>query len=409
MASDKRIPGLIEEQPLLVYPSLAARAGVNKAIILQQLHFLLMITEKTGNKQQAINGSWWVYNTYEDWKENYFPWLAVSTIKRLFISLEKEGVIISMNNPHAPTDQTKWYTLDRETFDVWKDTPYRNDTGISDGPVSKRDGGAYQKETGPVSKSSDDLYTENTAEITESETTENTTAAIVSSEPAREGEPPTPPAAAAVAEIIHSDFFETALKGFSLDGPLAAQLRARSELDGLALMLQATKGAKTSAPGLLMSLLRAEVSPNAESLCLAPLALELETLNWSELEQTARHREFEEAQAATWAIYQDKEATEPNAGESVGAVEDEPVDRNVEQARRVWSIAKGQLSIQLNRTTYDAWVARVEAQSYADNVLTLHAPNAYARDFLVKRMLDTLEHNARVAVGLDDLRVEVVA
>lgn len=159
MTTPNTVPGLLSEPPVLVYPSLAAHCGINKAVIVQQLHFLIHITRKARNRHNYWDERWWVYNTYQDWMDDFFPWLGKSTIKRLFLELEDEGVVLSRPNPHNKSDQTKWYTIDYSRWTVWfpqKDdpnTPYQNETGSPDDP--------YQNETGPVSKRADG-YSETT-------------------------------------------------------------------------------------------------------------------------------------------------------------------------------------------------------------------------------------------------------
>ena len=106
------IPGLMDEPPISVYPSLAVHFNnVNKAIVLQQLHFLLGITQKAKSKYNEIDGEWWVYNTYKEWQQEHFPWLSVSTMKRLLVELEADGIIKSRQSVKHKSDRRKWYTI----------------------------------------------------------------------------------------------------------------------------------------------------------------------------------------------------------------------------------------------------------------------------------------------------------
>jgi hypothetical protein len=109
---------LIDEPPMLVYPTLAKALGINQAVMLQQLHFLLNITEKAKNKYNFVAGRWWVYNSYEEWKRDYFPWLASVTIKGLFVGLEEEGFVLSIQSVKSPLDRRKWYTIDYENYEL---------------------------------------------------------------------------------------------------------------------------------------------------------------------------------------------------------------------------------------------------------------------------------------------------
>lgn len=96
---------LIDEPPLQVLPSLASAIGLNEAIVLQQIHYLL----RGFGKER--DGRLWVYNTYEQWQE-YFPFWSVSTIRRTLNKLEGDGLIEAGNYNQLGFDNTKWYAID---------------------------------------------------------------------------------------------------------------------------------------------------------------------------------------------------------------------------------------------------------------------------------------------------------
>lgn len=98
---------LFSKHPLLVDQDLATVIGLNEAIVLQQLNYWLH--SKSAKK---INDKWWVYNTYENWKKQNFPFWSVATIRRAFSSLEKKEVVVSANFNRAGFDKTKWYSID---------------------------------------------------------------------------------------------------------------------------------------------------------------------------------------------------------------------------------------------------------------------------------------------------------
>lgn len=117
MSERKAIPHLLDEPPISVYPSLAKALGnVNKAIILQQVHFLLNAARLSNNKYVEIDGKWWVYNSYKQWKDSHFTWLAEVTIKGLFGMLEHDGLIISRQGVKDAFDRKKWYTIDYDRY-----------------------------------------------------------------------------------------------------------------------------------------------------------------------------------------------------------------------------------------------------------------------------------------------------
>lgn len=97
---------LVNEPPIPLYPSLAvALDGAERALILQQLNYWLTRSEN------YRDGRYWVYNTYEEWRAQ-FPWMSVSTIRRVLAYLEERGLIITGNYNRQKTDRTKWYTVD---------------------------------------------------------------------------------------------------------------------------------------------------------------------------------------------------------------------------------------------------------------------------------------------------------
>lgn len=101
---------LINEPPLQVLPSLAVAVGLNEAIVLQQLHYWL---EKSTH---IHDGRRWVYNTTAEWQEN-FPFWSEPTIRRVFASLKKKGVVLTGNYNRAGFDRTLWYSIDYEKLE----------------------------------------------------------------------------------------------------------------------------------------------------------------------------------------------------------------------------------------------------------------------------------------------------
>ncbi|MGD1152874.1 MAG: hypothetical protein ABR911_08395 [Syntrophales bacterium] len=100
---------LLDESPLIIQPSLAARIGLEAAVVLQQIHYLLRIKQQ--QNRHIIDGRPWIYNSYPGWKTRYFPFFSLKTIQRIFNSLEKTGVITSQNFNSSKMDKTKWYSI----------------------------------------------------------------------------------------------------------------------------------------------------------------------------------------------------------------------------------------------------------------------------------------------------------
>lgn len=103
--SDKS-SALIHQQPIIFTPDLARMIGVNSAIVIQHLEFLLKVP-KNG---KDIEGMKWIYNTYEDWQADHFPFWSKTTIKRIFWQLEQAGFVSSCQ-PDGRQSRQKYYRI----------------------------------------------------------------------------------------------------------------------------------------------------------------------------------------------------------------------------------------------------------------------------------------------------------
>lgn len=114
---------LLNERPLIVLPSLAAMLNsLDEAVILQQIHYWI---EKRQNYRE---GRYWVYNSMENWMQQ-FPWIkSRTTLTRYFNNLEKKGLLITGNYNKAGFDKTKWYTIDYSTLSDFEQRLYRTCT-----------------------------------------------------------------------------------------------------------------------------------------------------------------------------------------------------------------------------------------------------------------------------------------
>jgi len=104
---------LINEQPLLILPTLAAIIGLNEAIILQQVHYWL----SPSINKNIRDGRHWVYNTYAQWAEQ-FPFLSDRTVRRAIESLEKQNLLSSANHNASAINKTKWYTINYDALEA---------------------------------------------------------------------------------------------------------------------------------------------------------------------------------------------------------------------------------------------------------------------------------------------------
>lgn len=96
-------------------PKLATLIGLNESIVLQQVHYWLKSKEQ--RKQDYIDGRYWVYNTYEQWQEQ-FPFWSIRTLKRIFTTLENSGLLLSANHNKIGFDKTKWYSINYDALNA---------------------------------------------------------------------------------------------------------------------------------------------------------------------------------------------------------------------------------------------------------------------------------------------------
>lgn len=114
---------LIDDQPLQVLPSLAESIGLNESLVLQQIHWLLSRSKK------KISGKYWVFNTYEEWRDKHFRFFSLSTVRRTIKNLEDLGLITSTTEFNKmKVDKTKWYTINYEKLDGLKIATDKNDS-----------------------------------------------------------------------------------------------------------------------------------------------------------------------------------------------------------------------------------------------------------------------------------------
>jgi hypothetical protein len=116
---------LLDSYPLVILPELAAEIGLNEAIVLQQLHYWLQNNKKKNQTESFHEDRWWSYGSYKYWQEHNFPFWSERTIRRVFVSLEKSGLVISKRFNASDWNQEKWYTINYKALDDIVDTSMR--------------------------------------------------------------------------------------------------------------------------------------------------------------------------------------------------------------------------------------------------------------------------------------------
>lgn len=124
---------LISEAPLQVLPSLvmALDKNVDKAIIIQQVHYWL------GKTNKVYDGYKWIYNSVSDWQAQ-FPWLSEKTVQRYLKDLEDKKILVTGNYNKLKFDRTKWYRIDYDALDnLTKSSSQFDQTIGTDSPLPK--------------------------------------------------------------------------------------------------------------------------------------------------------------------------------------------------------------------------------------------------------------------------------
>ena len=119
---------LINEPPLQVLPSLAKLIGLNEAIVLQQLHYLMRHSE------HIHEGRKWVCKTYDDWQGEVFSFWSIITIRRTFTYLENLYLVRSTSSFNKLSiDRSKWYSIDYEKLDEFVQKKMRTHEALLNG------------------------------------------------------------------------------------------------------------------------------------------------------------------------------------------------------------------------------------------------------------------------------------
>jgi len=108
---------ILHSYPILVLPELAQQIGLNEAIFLQQLHYWI-------NKEEAEfrDNKFWVYNSFENWKKDNFPFWSINTIKRITYKLSELNLIEKTSKYNKMTqDNTLWFTIIYENLKPYEE------------------------------------------------------------------------------------------------------------------------------------------------------------------------------------------------------------------------------------------------------------------------------------------------
>ncbi len=109
---------IIEDRPIMFSPKLAKAVGVNKAIILQQIHYWAKeVNEKAEKESVYRENYYWTKRTVKEWHEGELNFISERQLKRLFKSMEEEGLIVIDSFNAKRYDKTNWYRVNYEKLE----------------------------------------------------------------------------------------------------------------------------------------------------------------------------------------------------------------------------------------------------------------------------------------------------
>lgn len=158
---------------IVVDTRLVEKVGYNESVVLSQIHYWVQLNKSQG--KNYYDGRYWTYNSFEGWHKHFF-WWSISTIKRIFSELEKNGYLVVGCYNKNGVDRTKWYSINYDKLpelkadDSGDAAPLcQNDTM----PLCQNDTMQSVNLTRPIPKNNCREYTENKEEIRSKVLSEN--------------------------------------------------------------------------------------------------------------------------------------------------------------------------------------------------------------------------------------------
>lgn len=119
--SEKFIPSsnVFHYHPLVFSGALAMSIGVNDAIIIEKISYMISCSYKLNKERieqhqsptrNIYQGRIWIYHTHKEWQHK-FPFWSCVTVARALRRLTKEHLLISKNLNRIKYDHTKWYSI----------------------------------------------------------------------------------------------------------------------------------------------------------------------------------------------------------------------------------------------------------------------------------------------------------
>lgn len=217
---------LDDEDVLTIRPRFAAFLGLNESVVVQQLHYWLKKAEK-GQCGRFVEGHYWVWNNISEWLDQ-FPFFSDSTLKRIFSSLKKNGIIHVEQFDGAK--RTNFYRIDYPNLDKFLENAQKRHevkmTSCGKTPSVQNDPLEEVKMT-PSSGQNDLMYTETTPETASEIINTPPTPRTERQEGNKKPENKKTPTLADIADQHHmtistiEDFVEFRLNSGGIENPIA--------------------------------------------------------------------------------------------------------------------------------------------------------------------------------------------
>ena len=120
--------------------SVAKEVGVDGAIMLENLHYWIIVNKAKHKEDHFHDGEYWTFNTKKGFSE-LFPFWTERQVRRILDNLIKDGYIKTGNYNKLSFDRTLWYTLTEKgwlLFGIMQKTEPSNDNGQNSPMTSDR-------------------------------------------------------------------------------------------------------------------------------------------------------------------------------------------------------------------------------------------------------------------------------
>lgn len=150
-----------KDDVLLIRKELVRVLGdLNEAVILNQINYWIEINKKV--EKNLHDNRYWVFNTYQMWKETDFDFWSTDTIRRTLTRLENKGIVLTANYNKMKIDKTKWYTIDYDALQKRIDKYEEKKNAIKDNAECGNDMANCTDGNGSISKAIPENTSKNT-------------------------------------------------------------------------------------------------------------------------------------------------------------------------------------------------------------------------------------------------------